>query len=568
MSEQKSNFLLPVIGGLIVIAGGIGAYLFYKQSSPVGVSGVMDSAKLIPKQVLFAASITGDSNAWKQLEQFQSPEVRKYIDRELAKLEKDAFSSGDINFTTDIKPWAGDVMLAFLPTVATDAKARMPKLLPVSNTGTTKLAQATTERNNPDILVVVQVKDKIAAAKFFDKVKGKSKVTQKDYKGVQVSEVIGNSGKPTSVALVGDYSVFSPQARSVERAIDTFQGQDSLATAIAPASLELKNPLVQFYIPDFANSVQKLIALNPDARTIPPQTLAQLKLVKSINMGLGVDSDGLRLKGVTDLDPNLIKIEYKPSPGKVIAQFPPETIALITGIDIKSRWEQFTKDAAADPELSKQLDEVRNSLKTSPVGLDLDKDIFSWMDGEYALGAIASTEGILAQSGVGPALILQTSNRAAAEATLKKIDDFVKGNGLQVATKDVKGVSVTEWTSPGAPGFSIGHGWYQQDTLFVSVGSLIETIAKPTATLDSTPIFKSVTGSLDKSNIGYFYLDMDKTWAWYSNRFIPPTDRESITPEIRALINTVRGIGVTASLPSKTTSKFEILLSLKPNGGV
>jgi hypothetical protein len=198
----------------------------------------------------------------------------------------------------------------------------------------------------------------------------------------------------------------------------------------------------------------------------------------------------------------------------------------------------------------------------------LDKDIFGWMDGEYAIGAIASTDGILAQSGVGPALILQTSDRAAAEATLKKIDDFVKGNGLQVATKDVKGVSVTEWTSPGAPGFSIGHGWYQQDKLFVSVGSLIETIAKPTATLDSTPIFKSVTGSLDKSNIGYFYLDMDKTWAWFSNRFIPPTDRESITPEIRAFINTVRGIGATASLPSKTTSKFEILLSLKPNGGV
>lgn len=567
MSEQKSNFLLPVIGGLIVIAGGIGAYLFYKQSSPIGVSGVMDTAKLIPKQVLFAASITGDSNAWKQLEQFQSPEVKKYIDRELAKLEKDAFSSGDIDFTADIKPWAGDVMLAFLPTVATDA-SRTPKLLPVSTNNMSKLAQATTEKNNPDVLVVVQVKDKVAAAKFFDKVKAKSKVTQKDYKGVQVSEVIGTSGKPTSVALVGDYSVFSPQARSVERAIDTFQGQDSLATAIAPASLELKNPLVQFYVPDFANSVQKLIALNPDARTIPPQTLAQLKLVKSINMGLGVDSDGLRLRGVTDLDPNLIKVEYKPSPGKVISQFPPETMALITGIGIKTRWEQFTKDAATDPELNKQLDEFRNSLKTSPVALDLDKDIFGWMDGEYAIGAIASTEGILAQSGIGPALILQTSDRATAEATLKKVDDFVKGNGFQVTTKDVKGVSVTEWTNPGAPGFSLGHGWYQQDTLFVSVGSLIETIAKPTATLDSTPTYKSVTGSLDKSNIGYFYLDMDKAWAWYSSRFIPPTDRDSIAPEIKSLINTVRGIGATASLPSKTMSKFEILLSLKPNGGV
>jgi hypothetical protein len=48
----------------------------------------MDSAKLIPKQVLFAASISGDSNAWAQLEQFQSPEVKKYLDLELKKIEK------------------------------------------------------------------------------------------------------------------------------------------------------------------------------------------------------------------------------------------------------------------------------------------------------------------------------------------------------------------------------------------------------------------------------------------------------------------------------------------------
>ena len=564
MSEQKSNFLLPVIGGLVVIAGGVGAYLLYKQSSPSGVSSVMNSAKIIPKQVLFAASISGDSNAWAQLDQFQSPEVKKYLDQELKKIEKDSLSSGDFDYTDDIKPWAGDIMVAFLPSAVNVPKAENPlKLLPVST-----LAQGISGNPDPNILVVVQVKDKIAASKFFDKVKGKNKVTQRDYKGVQVSEVTNSNGKPTSVALLDDYSVFAPQPKAVESAIDTFQGGASLASTISPANIELKTPLIQFYIPDFANSLEQLVSLSPNARTIPPQTLAQLKLVKSVTLGLGVDSDGIRVKGITDLDPNAIKIDYKPSPSKVISQFPPETFALITGIDIKSRWEQFTKDAATDPQLKKQLDEVRTGLKTSPVGLDLDKDIFGWMDGEYAFGAIASTEGLLAQSGVGPALILQTSDRATAEATLKKIDDFVKGNGLQVAIKDVKGVSVTEWTSPGAPGFSIGHGWYQQDTLFVSVGSLIETIAKPTATLDSTPTFKSVTGSLDKSNIGYFYLDMDKAWAWYSNRFIPPADRELITPEIRALINTVRGIGVTASLPSKTTSKFEILLSLKPNGGV
>lgn len=566
MSEQKSNFLLPVIGGLVVIAGGIGAYLIYKQISPSGVSGVMDIAKIIPKQVLFAASISGDPNAWAQLEQFQSPEVKKYLDEELQKIEKQSLSSGDLSYTTDIKPWAGDVMIALLPPEVTTPKAQtLPKLLPVS---TSKLAQANIDSSDPKVVVVVQIKDKVAAAQFFDKVKGKAKVTQKDHKGVQISLVTGDNGKPTSVALLGDYAVFSPQTNSVERAIDTFQGADSLATAIAPVSLELKTSLIQFYVPDFANSVEKLIALSPNPRPIPPQTLAQLKSVKSITMGLGVDSDGVRIKGITDLDPNLIKVEYKPAPGKVIAQFPAETMALITGIDIKSRWEQFTKDAANDPDLKTQLDEVRNSLKNSPLALDLDKDVFGWMDGEYAIGAIASSEGILAQSGVGPALIFQTTNRPVAEATLKKLDTFVTGNGLQVATKDINGVPVTEWTSPQAPGFSVGHGWYQKDTLFLSVGALVGAITKPSNTLESSPTFKAVIGSLDKNNIGYFYLDMDKAWGWYSSRFIPPAEQSAITPEVKALINTVRGIGATASVPNKTTTKFEFLLALKPKGGV
>lgn len=559
MSNQKSNILLPVLGGVAVIAGGVGAYIFYTQTIKTGVATVVESAKLVPQQVLFAASISGDSNAWAQLEQFQTPEVKKYLDAEIQKLEKEAFGSSDINFNADIKPWAGNIMVALLPP-SPAAASRTSKMVPVS---TTILAQAAV-RDTPNVLVVVQVKDAAAADQFFTKVKGQAQVTEKDYKGVKVSEVTRTGGSPTSVAMLGSYAVFSPQAKSIEQAIDTFQGAPSLATVISPANLELKNPLVQFFIPDFAGSVEKLVALNPDASPISPQTLTQIKSVKSITMGLGVDREGLRLKGVTELEPNSITVEYKTAPGKVIAQFPAETMALITGMDIKTRWEQFVKEAAADPELKSQLDEVRSGLKNSPLALDLDKDIFSWMDGEYALGAIASSDGLLAQTGVGPAFIFQTSNRAAAEATLKKIDDFARTSGLAVATRDVEGVAVTEWTTPQAPGFAIGHGWFKPDTLFLSVGSLIPMIVKPSNSLSNSPTFKSVTGSLSTSNIGYFYLDMEKSWNWFSTRFISPSDLAALTPEVKALINTVRGIGVTASLPSKTTSKFELLLALKP----
>jgi len=553
MSERKSSFLLPVIGGLVIVAGGVGAYLYF-QSSPSGAPSAI--TKVIPKQVLFAASISGDSKAWSQLERFQTPEIKKYLDEQLAKFEQETLSSSDINFNQDIKPWAGDVMLAILPTATTQSQV-VPKLLPVS----TAIAQAPAPLPGaPNILLVVQIKDKGSALKFFDKVKTKNggKVAQRDYKGIQISEFKGATGNPTNVAVLGDYSVISPQGQSLEKAIDAFQGQAALSSANVP-NLDLKTTLVQFYLPDFGNSVEQLIALNPNAQPIPPQSLAQLKLIKSVNFGIGVDNDGLRLKGISSLEPGAIKTEYKNSAGKVISQFPAETFGLITGTNIKARWAQFTEDAAKMPELKQGLEEFRSNLKNPPVGLDLDKDIFGWMDGEFAIGAIAANEGVLAQSGFGPALIFQTSDRAAAEATLKKLDALVKTNGLQVSTRDVKGIAITEWSAPQVPGAAMGYGWYEKDAFFFSVGSLINIIAtKSSPALDSTPAFKAITGSLEKSNIGYFYLDFDKAWAWYSSKAKPV-----VSPEVTALINTMRGIGVTASMTDKTSSKFELLLALK-----
>ncbi len=555
MSDKKSNFLLPVIGGLVIVAGGVGAYVYF-QGSPSGTPNAI--GKVIPQQVLFAASISGDSAAWNKLERFQTPEVKKYLDEQLNKFQQDALAKSDLNFNQDIKPWAGDVMFAILPSQPKQSQAT-PRLLPVS----TAIAQAPIlpDPSTPNILLAVQIKDSGSASKFFEKVKTKAagKVVQRDYKGVQISQFKSESGNPTNVAVLGEYSIISPQAKSLEKAIDTFQGQPSFLNN-PPAKLELKNPLVQFYMPDFGGSVEQLIALNPNAQTLPPQSLAQLKLVKSVTIGIGVDDDGLRLKGVSSLAPGAIKIDYKNSSGKVISQFPAETFGLITGTNIKARWEQFTKDAAQSPELKQGLDNFRTSLKNPSVGLDLDKDIFGWMDGEFAIAAIASSEGVLAQSGFGPALIFQTSDRPAAEALLKKLDALAKNSGLQVATKDVKGVPVTEWSSPQVPGASLGYGWYEKDAFFFSVGALINLIAtKPSNSLDGTPAFKAIAGSLEKNNIGYFYLDMDKTWAWYSSKANP-----DISKEVKALINTVRGIGATASVPDQTSSKFELLLALKP----
>ncbi len=589
--EKKSSPLVPAITATLLAAGAAGGAYYYFNGSKSSISGgALGNAKLIPSQALMAGSITTDRAAWQQLEQFQTPETKKLFDDSVQRIKKQALANSGlgnagIDFDQDIQPWAGSVMFAILPPGKATTQSRLQhqiRYLPVAD----KTAQTQPDTKptptpdlqpsakpstaaEPNVLLVVEVKDKVSAAKFADKVKAKSngKVDQKDYKGVQISQFKTSTDRSVSTALLGDYLVISPQNKAIENAIDTSKGDTSFAAAINPNDLELKNPLVQFYMPKFAESVQQLATLNSDAAEIPPQSLDQLKQIKSVTMGLGVDGDGLRLKGITKLDANTFKTEYKSTPGKVISLFPSETFGLLTGSDIKSRWLQFTQDATKNPDLQKNLEEARQSFKKEPFNIDIDKDIFGWMDGEFAIAAIATKEGVLAQYGALPALVLQTTDRATAESTLKKLETIAQGNSLKVSKKDVKGVSITEWSSPNIPSPLVGYGWNQPNSLFIGIGSLGDVIAtKPATPLDGNQTFKTVTSSLAKSNIGYFYLDMDKMWALMSEQ-IPPDQKAQIPPETTALINTIRGIGITAAMPDKSTSKFEFLLSLKPKGG-
>ncbi len=127
--------------------------------------------------------------------------------------------------------------------------------------------------------------------------------------------------------------------------------------------------------------------------------------------------------------------------------------------------------------------------------------------------AIPSNQGILAPVGFGGALMIDTSNRATAEATLSKLDAIAKSNFINVAPRNIGNKTITQWQVP--LGALLGHGWLDQDTMFIAFGgSIADAITNPPSqTLDNSETFKTVTSSLQKPNGGYFYLDMDKTMS-------------------------------------------------------
>ncbi len=550
MSSVKSKLLLPVVGTAVLVASGVVAYNYLNGSFGDGTNP-LSSAKVIPSSALMAGFVTTEPRAWSQLQQFGTPEFQKVIAKRITDLNNDMLAKSNIDYEKDLKPWLGSVMFAILPS------------------SPTKLAQATsTPPQASNILIVVGINNKFNAFNFAKKMKDKPGIqtTETDYNGIKIAETIDKSSK-TYTALLDNHLVVASARKPVELAIDTFKGQPSLASKEGVASLmskgvDIKNLLAQFYVPDYSSTVQELIAANPNGLPFAPDTLKQIKQVKSIVMGVGVDNVGLRMKVYAAIDPSAVSVEYKPTPGKVVAQFPASTIALISGANISKFWNATVEQSKTLPQTQQAIDSVRQQLKT--INLDLDKDIFSWMDGEFALAAIPSNQGILAPVGFGGALVFKTSDRATAEATFNKLDTIVRGYSLTVTPRNVQGKSITEWQLP-QQGALLAHGWLDGESVFVALGGPMTDaiVTQSGQSLDNSETFKNVTDSLPKPNAGYFYIDMDKTMSLV-NRFASQAPNNTLPPETSAILNSIRGIAITVTGPDRSTSQLDLLLALKP----
>lgn len=535
---MSGKVLLPAVGAAVLVAGGAAAYLYFKGPAKDGTTALA-IAKAVPDEAYLTAFISSDLQSWAKLREFGSPEAQQVVGGGLKSLEQDLLAKNKINFEKEVLPWVGNSMIALLPN---------PK-----NT------------QKPSVLAVVTIRDKIAAAQFAGKLasEGGGKTKESDYKG---NKVVMSEDGSTHTTVVKDYLLIASDQATIEAAINTTQGEPSLAAkpgaeSVFAKGVEVQNPIAHIYMLDYATAVQKLTNVS-DSGSAELPNMKQLKQVQSMVAGIGVENDGLRMKAIVAMSPDAPKFDYKPVPGKVVAQFPAETLALISGGNISQIWSQATEQAKSDPSIESALNSARQSVKTAD--FDLDKDIFSWMNGEFGMALIPSEQGILSQVGFGGVLVFDTSDRKTAEATLAKLDNLAKSNAVMVQQRDVKGKQVTEWSTPMMPmGAILGHGWLDDDSVFVALGGpMVDVItSKPNQPLDNSDPFKTAIGSLPKQNLGYFYLDMDRTMALV-NRFAA-LSQSPIPAESAAVLNSIKGVGMTSTQVDSSTGQLDFLVALK-----
>ena len=255
-----------------------------------------------------------------------------------------------------------------------------------------------------------------------------------------------------------------------------------------------------------------------------------------------------------------------PSPNadhSIFGLIPAATYFMGSGYDISGFWNDVSS-AFSLSEVSGGLLETARSVVALATGLDLDTDILSWMDGEYSLFLFPSQSGLLNSffPGVGMegGVLLETSNRPAAETALEALDGVV---GEEVALPGSIGdYPVVNWqydvNTDGLMDSVLTHTWVTDDTLaFTSGTGAMERLVVPAGfnPLGGHSTFRNATATFPSPNNGYFYVNMGSTLSFFYNLFGFNASNDPWAADIRRYFGTVRSLSLSTS---SSAQEFQI----------
>ncbi|MBW4684474.1 MAG: DUF3352 domain-containing protein [Komarekiella atlantica HA4396-MV6] len=553
--KKKPSLVLTLSSAGLLIGAGSAAYWLLTQGQP-SFRDLPVGANIIPQDALFTVSLTTDPRQWQKLREFGTKETQAELDKNLVQLRDRFLTNNGYDFQKDIAPWVGDeVTIAILAPQA--ASQPVPK--PIATDGDAA-------SNQQSMVMVLPVKNSEIAKNILAQPKTlkQGKWIDRTYQGIAIKQNEGQSGENFSAALLdGRFLVITDNPKATERAIDAYKGKTSLARigGFAENFPKITNyqPFAQFYVN--VPTAAKIAAASPN-RHLPAQVLAQLQNNQGLAGTITLESEGIRLKGVSWLNPNsqrVLAVENKA--GKMQSRVPAETLMMLSGGNLQRLWGDYVLTSQGNPLSPISPEQLRGGVK-SLTNLDLDQDLLSWMKGEFAISVIPTTqkEGSSEDFRAGLVVMVQASNRKSAEASLQKLDDVMKNQyQFQIQRRQVAGQPVINWIAPYGT-LTATHGWLDENVAFLVVGAPISNkiLPKPSNPLANTLPFQQTVPREPNPTNGQFFLDVERT----VKNFPLPT----LTPNQQPLLAATRSIGVTASVSDNRSNRYDIFLALKKAG--
>lgn len=562
-AKKKPALFLTVGTAVSLIAGGATAWWFLNQRAPI--ASLPTGADVLPQNTAVSFSFTTDAGQWRRLRQYGTPESQASFDQTLVKWRDRFFADNDINYQQDVQPWVGnEITVAFLNLEATEGqganngKQIQPYRLP---------NEAEYDQSAVMILPIANLQ-RVQQMIATPKVSEEQEWADRDYKGVKIREVHGKAELDYAMTMLDDrFVVVSGDTRSIEQVIDTFKGEPSVARngdygkAFTQLQEDVSNPFLRLYVnvpeaTEFASSNAN--------QPISPQLLTLLQTNQGLASAVTLEPEAMRFQGFTWVAPNSkVRLKTDNNAERMPVLLPASTVLTASGDNLEQFWLNYSQpvDPADNPALSNDTKggifsptSIRQGFR-SMTGMDWDKDVIPWTKGEFSLSLLsAPATSPTTPSTAGFLLMVQVSDRRAADETFKKLDQIMQErHGWQVKEAQLEGQPVTSWVSPFAA-LNVARGWLDGNIVYLAVGSKVadEIVPKPDKPLAQTDLFRTATATDLESRSGNFFMTVDQLANPNSSLPLP------VLPDAnRNTLSAIRAIGLTTEVQDGRTLRYD-----------
>ncbi len=508
---KRSTFFSILAASVVVILsiGGAGFY-WLTSNSPLNLlqSGGQNhqptAAMFIPKQAPVMVSLLVNPDRLQALGQVvASPENADKIRDRLDRLQENLLANTDLDYKQDIAPWLGDEITLAITNSDIDRD---------SKTG-----------QKPGYLMVVSTRNSQLSKQFLDDFWRKKdvageKLVFESYQGAKL--IYTNSDVNLVSAAVGDrFLLFANDPKVLRDAINNVQAP-ALSLKNSPSYQQALQSLhggqlgfIFFNIPSLTNWISgNYAAVNSN--------LSAPQIYDSLVTTLGLQPQGILAKTAWLVTPGYEIPAVAPTldhPVGALQYLPAKTSLAIGGNNLYQLTESMAGELGKNNVFYSGINQILTNVKNR-WGIDLAKDIFVWVNDEYALGLLPPSNASEHNSNSDWIFVTKKSNDKAA---IEHLDKLALQSGLSIGPLKLGNQQVSAWTNlttasasgdansliikADVKGVRTTVGDYEIFT--TSIEAMDEALQARENSLLNDSRFQGAIASLPEINDGYVYLD-------------------------------------------------------------
>jgi hypothetical protein len=263
---------------------------------------------------------------------------------------------------------------------------------------------------------------------------------------------------------------------------------------------------------------------------------------------------------------------------RLLSYLPANVYGAITSRNLNRQWQWFVEESKQQSTYKILVEGVRMLtplIVGSGLDLDIEKDLISWIDGEYAVVMFPSNYSPFKEIDLDLTVgaLIRTSKPEAANAALAKLTKYfgnLDKDFLQVKKRQVGATVLTSFEFPdtrvsGKTQSIFAYGWRDRQTLMLTLGANTASafIPIPKATLAESEMFRDAIADMPQPNFGYFYLNVNAIakqvakFYIFSQSWTPP-DTTSAKPEIPEMLQkAIDRLSGAVFVYSETSDRFQ-----------